>query len=134
MARRRHIRVKMRNSLHGTPIAIPDKMSKVEAAEILRGELSIKTPIDTGAARQDWNVVELSNGDVRVKNKKPYIRRLMIDGSSGQQDSGAYNRAIMRARTRIKSRGEQLREAEESVTGKKISGITRRPQVRGQIK
>ena len=122
----------MRNSLHGHPIAIPNFMSKAEAGEIVRSELSVKTPIDTGAARQRWRVVELANGDVRIKNTKPYIRRLMIDGTSKQQSPGAHNRAITKARSRIKIRGVQLQEAESELTGK---AATRKavPQVRGQI-
>ena len=131
MARRRHLRVKMRSSLHGVPIAIPNNMDKNEAATILKSELQPKTPIKTGRARSDWNARELANGDVRVGNTVPYIRRLMIDGSSKQQRGGAHNRAIALARVRIKGRGKQLEAVEEFLTGK-VEKLAQ-PQVRGQI-
>ena len=101
MAKRKQIRVKMRNSLHGQTIAIPRNVSKAEAAAILRRELQAETPVDRGDAISGWRVSELSNGDMRVKNDVKYIRRLMLDGTSPQARAGAHNDAINRARSQI---------------------------------
>ncbi len=98
---RKQLRVKMRNSLHGQTIAIPKNVSKDTAAAILRQELQADTPVDKGAAIAGWRATELSNGDMRVKNTVPYIRRLMLDGTSPQARAGAHNSSISRARSRI---------------------------------
>lgn len=111
MAKNKHVRVKMRNSLHGVPIAVDPDMSANDAGEILRAELVIRTPRDTGAAKEDWRVKTLANGDIRVVNTKPYIRRLAIDGSSPQARPGYYNDAIDAARSRVQLRGAELEEA-----------------------
>lgn len=105
MAKRKHIRVKMRNSLHGQPIAIPRNVDKHEAAAILRRELQADTPVDKGKAVAGWHVRELANGDMRVVNEVRYIRRLMIDGTSPQESPGAYNRSIKQARSKILQKG-----------------------------
>lgn len=105
MARRRHVRVKLRNSLHGAPIAIPRNVSKGLAGEILRQEMQKETPVDEGNAISHYEVKTLANGDLRVANPTKYIRRLMIDGSSKQSARGAYNRAIKKARARILQEG-----------------------------
>lgn len=91
----------MRNSLHGQTIAIPKNVSKARAAAILRQELQADTPVDKGAAIAGWRVNELADGDMRVKNSVPYIRRLMLDGTSPQARAGAHNSSISRARSRI---------------------------------
>lgn len=105
MARRKQLRVKMRNSLHGHPIAIPKNVNKRTAAAILRRRLQAETPVDSGKAISRWRVKELSNGDMRVVNEVKYIRRLMIDGSSPQARAGAHNDAIKKARTEILKEG-----------------------------
>jgi len=108
---KRKLRIKMRNSLHGPPIAIPDDMSGTEAGEILAGEMRVRTAIDTGALRQDWDVNVLSKEDVRVTNTLPYSRRIVLDGHSKQFRPGVHNDAIRAARARIKVRGEEIEEA-----------------------
>ena len=105
MARRKHLRVKMRGSLHGQAIAIPRNVKPESAAAILRQELQADTPVDTGEAISGWRPVELASGDMRVKNDVPYIRRLMIDGTSKQARAGAHNDSIRRARSRILQKG-----------------------------
>ena len=111
MAKKKHVRVKMRNSVHGVPIAVDPDMSANDAGEILRAELAVRTPKDTGEAARDWEVKTLANGDIRVVNTKPYIRRLAIDGSSKQARPGYYNDAIDAARSRVKLREAELQEA-----------------------
>jgi hypothetical protein len=105
MSRRRQLRVKLRNSLHGQAIAIPRNVSKEAAAAILRQELQAVTAVDTGDLISDWSVNELSNGDMRVVNSKPYSRRVFLDGSSPQTPAGAHNEAIRKARSRITQEG-----------------------------
>ncbi len=105
MPKRKHLRVKMRNSLHGQAIAIPRNVSPDRATAILRQELQADTPVDKGKAVAGWRPAKLANGDRRVKNDVPYIRRLMIDGTSPQADAGAYNDSIVRARARILQEG-----------------------------
>ncbi len=95
------MRVKMRTSLHGSAIAIPRNMAQERAAAILRQELQIQTPVDTGRARGAWRIVRLSSGDIRLVNLVSYIRRLMIAGHSKQSRAGAYIRAIAAARGRM---------------------------------
>ena len=101
MAKRKQLRVKMKNSLHGQFIAIPRNVLPETAAAILRQELQADTPVDKGKAVAGWRPVKLSTGDMRVKNDVPYIRRLMIDGVSKQARAGAHNDSISRARLRI---------------------------------
>lgn len=91
----------MRGSLHGQAIAIPRNISPDTAAAILRQELQADTPVDKGNAIAGWRPFKLSNGDMRVKNDVPYIRRLMIDGTSKKARAGIYNASISRARFRI---------------------------------
>ena len=105
MAKRKHLRVKMRNSLHGQTIAIPRNVSPDRATAILRQELQADTPVDTGKAVSGWRPAKLANGDMRVKNDVPYIRKLMIDGTSPQARAGAHNDSIVKARSRILQEG-----------------------------
>ncbi len=113
MPKKKHIRVKMRGSLHGVKIAVDPDMSSTAAGEILRAELAIRTPKDTGSARRAWSVITLANGDIRVANSKPYIRRLAIDGSSKKARAGFYNDAVSAARVRINSQGKRLEAARQ---------------------
>lgn len=109
---RKLLRVKMRNSLHGRSIAIPDNITQRQAASILIFQLAKRTPVDTGQARRGWNFARLSNGDVRATNKIVYIRRLMIDGHSEQQSPGVYREAIKAARERIIMRSKEKADGE----------------------
>ena len=101
MAKRKELRVKMRNSLHGQKIAIPRNVSPERAGAILRQELQADTPVDAGAAVAGWRIKTLANGNVRVANSVKYIRRLMLDGTSPQARPGKHNDSIKRARSRI---------------------------------
>lgn len=112
MSKRKHLRVKMRNSLHGVVIAIPRNVDRRMAANILAIELRQRTPVDTGNALQGWDIRELSRGDMRAFNDVPYIRRLMIDGYSKQEAKRAYSRAIKAARLKINVLGLATRELE----------------------
>ncbi len=103
--KRKHLKVKMKNSLHGQAIAIPRNVKPETAAAILRQELQADTPVDTGKAISGWRPQKLANGDMRVKNDVPYIRKLMIDGTSPQARAGAHNDSIRKARNRILQEG-----------------------------
>ncbi len=112
MSKRKHLRVKMRNSLHGVVIAIPRNVDKRIAANILAIELRRRTPVDTGNALQGWDIRELSNGNMRAFNDVPYIRRLMIDGYSKQEPPRAHSRATKAARAKINQMALEERELE----------------------
>ena len=102
--KRNHLRLKMRGSLHGGPIAVPEGMSPRKAADIFRRTIQLDTPVDEGTAVRKWRLRELVNGDFRIENRVVYIRKLMIDGHSKQAPPGVYNQSIKKACKKIRAK------------------------------
>ena len=72
------------------------------------------TPVDTGAARDGWDVVPGPAGALRVVNDEEHVRYLN-DGSSSQAPAGFVEAAQLQAIANVRAQGRRARRADVQI-------------------